>query len=91
MMVTIKLPSSLRPFAGGQPEVSVAGKTVSEALGQLLDSYPALRQHITTEDGRLRPFVNLFLGDENIMALQGLETPLKTGDRLLLLPSIAGG
>jgi molybdopterin converting factor small subunit len=90
-MATIKLPSPLRPYAGGQQEVLVAGDTVSEVLGQLLESYPALRQHLMNSEDQLRPFVNLFLGDENIMELQGLATPLKAGDRLLLIPSIAGG
>ena len=90
-MATIKLPTPLRTYAAGQTEVSVAGDTVSEALGQLLERYPALRQHLMNGDGQLRPFVNLFLGDENVMELQGMATPLKAGDRLLLIPSIAGG
>jgi molybdopterin converting factor small subunit len=90
-MATIRLPTPLRPYAGGQPEVSVPGDTVSEALGQLLMSYPALRPHLMNGDNQLRPFVNLFLGDENVMELQGMETPLKSNDRLLLIPSIAGG
>ncbi len=90
-MVTIKLPTPLRPYAGGQAEIPVAGDTVSEALAQLLESYPPLRQHLMNDKDQLRPFVNLFLGNENIMELQGLATPLKAGDRLLLIPSIAGG
>ncbi len=90
-MVTIKLPTPLRPYAGGQQEVSVTGDTVFQALEQLLASYPGLRPHLMNGDDRLRPYVNLFLGGENVMELQGLDTPLKTGDRLLLIPSIAGG
>ncbi len=90
-MATIRLPTPLRPYAGGQPEVSVAGGTVSEAIGDLVTSYPALRQHLMNGDNQLRPFVNLFLGDENVMDMQGLDTPLKSSDRLLLIPSIAGG
>jgi adenylyltransferase/sulfurtransferase len=90
-MATIRLPTPLRPYAGDQPEVSVAGSTVSEALAALVTSYPALRQHLMNGDNQLRPFVNLFLGDENVMDMQGLDTPLKSGDRLLLIPSIAGG
>ncbi len=90
-MATIRLPTPLRPYAGGQPVVSGAGGTVSEAIGDLVTSYPALRQHLMNGDNQLRPFVNLFLGDENVMDMQGLDTPLKSGDRLLLIPSIAGG
>ncbi len=90
-MATLRLPTPLRPYANGQAEIPVAGDTVSEALGQLLASYPALRPHLMSGENALRPFVNLFLGDENVMELQGLQTPIKATDRLLLIPSIAGG
>jgi adenylyltransferase/sulfurtransferase len=90
-MTTIQLPTPLRPYANGQAEVPVTASTVSEAINQLLASYPALKPHLMNGDNQLRPFVNLFLGDENITELQGLQTPLRAGDRLLLIPSIAGG
>jgi adenylyltransferase/sulfurtransferase len=64
---------------------------VSEALDDLLMNYPALQPHLLNGQGELRPFVNLFLGEENIKDLQGVETPLDEGDRLILIPSIAGG
>jgi molybdopterin converting factor small subunit len=57
----------------------------------MLTQYPAMRPHLTNNDGQLRPFVNLFLGENNVRDLQGLATPLKDDDRLLLIPSIAGG
>jgi len=53
--------------------------------------HPSLRQHLYNSSGQLRPFVNLFLNEDNIKDLQGLETPLQEGDRLMLIPSIAGG
>ncbi len=90
-MTTIRLPAPLRPYANGQAEVSVAGSTVSEALSQLLANYPALKPHLMNGENQLRPFVNLFLGENNVNDLQGLATPLKENDRLMLLPSIAGG
>lgn len=90
-MATIRLPTPLRPYAGGQSEVIVAGATVSDALNSLFASYPNLRQHLMNGDNQLRPFVNLFLGEDNVNDLQGLETPLRENDRLVLLPSIAGG
>jgi adenylyltransferase/sulfurtransferase len=90
-MITIRLPTPLRPYANGQAEVSVPGSTVSEALCELLAAYPALKPHLMNGNDELRPFVNLFIGDENITDLQGLQTPVKAGDRLLLIPSIAGG
>jgi adenylyltransferase/sulfurtransferase len=90
-MATIRLPTPLRTYASGQAEVKVAGGTVSEALESLFASYPALRPHLINGDNNLRPFVNLFLGENNVNELQGLQTPLKESDRLMLLPSIAGG
>jgi molybdopterin converting factor small subunit len=90
-MATIRLPTPLRPYASGQTEVEVIGGTVSEALDSLFSSHPALRPHLVTSDNQLRPFVNLFLGEDNVNELQGLQTPLQASDRLMLLPSIAGG
>jgi sulfur-carrier protein len=90
-MVIIRLPSPLRPYAENQIEVKVAGATVSEALDALVTLYPSLRPHLLNDLGEPRPFVNLFLGDENVNQMQGLKTPLKESDRLMLLPSIAGG
>ena len=62
-----------------------------QALKELTDQYPALHPHLFSEEGELRAFVNLFLNDEDIRHLQGQATPLKEGDRLMILPSIAGG
>jgi len=90
-MATLRIPTPLRPYTEGQSEVSVPGQTVAEALNQLIAQYPALEQHIFNGDGQLRPFVNLFLGEDNISDLQGLDTPLTESDRLILIPSIAGG
>lgn len=90
-MATIRLPTPLRPYAGGQTEIEVTGGTVSEALESLFGSHPALRPHLVNEENQLRPFVNLFLGEDNVNDLEGLRTKLQPGDRLMLLPSIAGG
>lgn len=90
-MTIVRLPTPLRPYASGQSDIEVKGSTVSEALESLLGSYPALRPHLLNNENQLRPFVNLFLGEDNVNELQGMQTPLKEGDRLLLLPSIAGG
>jgi molybdopterin converting factor small subunit len=90
-MVAIKIPTPLRPYAGGQSEVAVQGKSVAEAMENLMSQYPSLRPNLTNGDGKLRPFVNLYLGQNNIRDLQGLETPLKESDKLVLIPSIAGG
>jgi molybdopterin converting factor small subunit len=90
-MPTLRIPTPLRPYTEGQSEVSVRGGTVGEAMQDLVDQYPAMRPHLFNGDHELRPFVNLFLGDENIREMQGVETPLKEDDQLLIIPSIAGG
>ncbi len=90
-MPTLKIPTPLRPYADGQSVVTVQGGTVAEALRDLVAQYPALEKHIFSEEGELRPFVNLFLGQEDVRHLQGEETPLKEDDVLRIIPSIAGG
>mgnify|MGYP001362257444 FL=1 len=90
-MPTLRIPAPLRSYTNGQSEVTVNGQTVEEALQDLLKKYPTLKPHLYNSNGGLRPFVNLFLGENNIKDLQGLGTPLKEEDRLLLIPSIAGG
>jgi sulfur-carrier protein len=90
-MAIIRLPTPLRPYANGQAEVPVQGQTVSAVLDGLLASYPALRPHLLDNQGQLRPYVNLFLGEDNIMENQGLQTAVRENDRILLIPSIAGG
>lgn len=89
-MAQIRIPTPLRPYAGGQSAIAVTGSTVGMALNDLTDQYPDLRQHLF--DGpQLRSFVNIYLNQEDVRYLQGAETPLKEADTLLIIPSIAGG
>lgn len=90
-MPSLKIPTPLQSYTGGQREVSVQGGTVAEAMDDLVAQYPALRPHLFNGKAELRPFVNLFLNEESIRELQGLSTPLSETDRLMLIPSIAGG
>ena len=90
-MPVIRIPTPLRPYVNGQSEIPVQGQTVADAMENLLSQFPAMRPHITNGDGQLRPFVNLFLGENNVRDLEGLATPLNEGDKLMLIPSIAGG
>ena len=90
-MTTIRIPTPLRAYTGGQSEVPITGTTVSQAIAELTTRHPTLKPHILQDDGELRPFVNLFKGEDNVNNLQGLDTPLAESDRLLLIPSIAGG
>jgi molybdopterin converting factor small subunit len=90
-MPTIRIPAPLRTYTAGQSEVALQGDTVQALVQDLVVKYPNIKPHLFAADGTLRPYVNLFLGEENIKDLSGLETPLKIDDRLLMIPSIAGG
>lgn len=90
-MTTIRIPTPLRPFTGGSKEVPVDGMTVGAALAELADRYPAIRPHLYNGDGALRSYVLLFHNDRDVRDLQGLGTPVASGDRLMIVPSIAGG
>ena len=90
-MPTLKIPTPLRPYAEGQSEISVQGQTVLEALHDLTQQFPSLEKHLFSTEGKLRPYVNLFLGDEDVRYLQGVETSLQEDDKLRIIPSIAGG
>ena len=87
-MIGVRLPTVLRPFAGGAERVEVEAQTVAEAFAAL-DA--PLRRRLTDEQGAVRRHVNIYLGDDNIRDLDGLKTQLNDGDELLILPSVAGG
>ena len=89
-MAKIRIPAPLRPYAGGNNSVAVAGGDVSAALDNLGQQFPELRQHLFDGE-KLRSFVNLYLDKQDIASLQGLATPLTDSDTLLIIPSIAGG
>ncbi|MDO9347833.1 MAG: MoaD/ThiS family protein [Anaerolineales bacterium] len=90
-MPVLKMPTPLRSYVNGRGEVTVTGTTVGEAMQSLVAQFPALKLHLYNGEGQLRPFVNLFIGESNIKDLQGLGTSLGEDDKLLLIPSIAGG
>ncbi len=90
-MTTLRIPTPLRPYTEGQSEVQVSVNNVAEAIDELLRRYPALKPHLYNDQEQLRSFVNLFVNDDDIRNLDGVQTPLKDGDRLMILPSIAGG
>ena len=83
-MATIHIPTPLRPYTDGNASVDVGGSTVGEALA-------GLTKHLRGDNGKLRSFVNVYLGDEDIRFLDKEATPLGEGDELTIVPSIAGG
>lgn len=89
-MATIRIPTPLRAYTEGASDIDVSGETVGEALSNLVDQHPDLRAHLFQDD-ELRSFVNIFIGDEDIRFMQGLETEIDADDSLRIIPSIAGG
>jgi len=90
MAVRVKIPSQLREATGGESTASVDGATVGEVLDALYARYGELRSRIA-EDGGLRRFVNVYVGGEDIRFTEGLDTPVKDGDEVTILPAVAGG
>jgi molybdopterin synthase sulfur carrier subunit len=90
-MAVLRIPTPLRPYVEGKSEIPVTGETVNDALAGVTGQYPGLKPHLFTQEGQLRTFVNLFVNEDDIRNLSGLNTPIRETDRLLLIPSIAGG
>lgn len=91
MAVTVRVPTPLRRITNGQGEVQVQASTVREAIEKLEESYPGFKERLVDEQGEVRKFVNLYVNDEDIRFLKGLDTNLKDGDVLSIVPAIAGG
>ena len=91
MAVTVRIPTQLRPLSGGSSEVSIDGTTVAEVLKALEAAYPGFADRLFDDTGRLRRFVNVFLDDEDIRFLEGVETPVPAGATLSIVPAVAGG
>ncbi|MBW3536548.1 MAG: MoaD family protein [Actinobacteria bacterium] len=91
MPVTIKLPTVLRPHTGGEKQVEAAGGTVGEVIGDLVDRFPALEDQLFESEKSLRRFVNVYLNDDDIRYVGGLEAGVSDGDRVTILPAVAGG
>jgi sulfur-carrier protein adenylyltransferase/sulfurtransferase len=91
MSVLLRIPAPLRECTGGSAEVEVAPGTVGDALGEVTARYPLLRRHLYEDDGRLRRHVNLYVNRDDVRSLHGESTPIRAGDTVLIVPSIAGG
>ncbi len=89
-MANIKIPTPLRSFTGEQAQIAVTGATVGEAINDLVTQHPELRVHLFN-GSELRNFVNIFVGEDDVRFLDGLDTPIETDTNLRIIPSIAGG
>jgi molybdopterin converting factor small subunit len=90
-MALVKVPVPMKAYTENQTEFHISGSTVGEVVEKLVALFPAVRDYILNDRQQLRPFVTIFVNQENIRDLQSLETPLKDDDRLMMIFSIAGG
>jgi sulfur-carrier protein len=89
--VEVRLPTVLRTHAGGASVVQVDGSTVGEVLAKLVAEYPGLAGQVVQDDGTLHKFVNIYVNDDDVRYLDGVETPVPDGAELSILPAVAGG
>ncbi len=90
-MATVRIPPVLRPSVGGIKEVDADGENVGDVLRALADQHPATQTQIFSDGGELNRYVNVYLNDEDVRVLGGLDTPVGAGDVLVILPAMAGG
>jgi MoaD family protein len=90
-MAIVRIPPVLRPQTGGEAEVDVTGSTVGEVLRALTSAHPDTESQLFGADGDLNRYVNVYLNDEDVRVLQGLETGVSDGDTVVILPAMAGG
>jgi sulfur-carrier protein len=91
MPVRVKVPTIMRNQVGGEPVVEGSGPTLGDLLDDLDRRFPGFKQRIVTEDGGIHRFVNLYVNDEDVRYLGSLETAVKEGDTVSILPAVAGG
>jgi MoaD family protein len=90
-MATVRIPPVLRPSTGGAKEVDASGDNVGDVLRSLADEHPSTQSQLFADGGELNRYVNVYLNDEDVRVLEGLQTPVGTGDVLVILPAMAGG
>jgi sulfur-carrier protein len=91
MSVSVRIPTILRTYTGGAAEVTAEGETLREVIAGLDASYPGLGGRILDEGGKLRRFVNVYVGDEDVRLAQGLDTKVPPGTQVSVIPAVAGG
>ena len=91
MEVHVRIPTPLKKLAGEQDTIKAKGRTVGEVIQWLTEAYPGLTERLRDEQGELRRFINIYVNDEDIRFIQNLETPVNEGDRISIIPAIAGG
>ncbi|REF35930.1 ubiquitin-like small modifier protein 1 [Thermasporomyces composti] len=91
MSVKVRIPTILRTYTGGASEVTAEGETLAEVLDSLETKYPGIRARVLDENGKLRRFVNVYVGEEDVRFASGLQTPTPDGTQVSVIPAVAGG
>ena len=91
MAVEVRLPTVLRTHAGGASSVQLSGAILGDVLAKLVAEYPGLAGQVVQDDGSLHKFVNIYVNDDDVRYLQGLDTPVPDGSEISILPAVAGG
>jgi molybdopterin synthase sulfur carrier subunit len=91
MSATVRIPTILRSYTGGASEVSAEGSTLAEVLDSLESNYPGIRGRVLDDAGALRRFVNIYVGDDDVRFIGGLQAPVPDGAKVSIIPAVAGG
>ncbi|MDZ4742376.1 MAG: MoaD/ThiS family protein [Verrucomicrobiota bacterium] len=91
MAIQVMIPTPLRKFTQEQDTVNAEGTTIRELIDSLDANYPGIKERLLSPDGQIPRFLNIYLGDEDVRHLQQLDTPVKDGDAISIIPAIAGG
>lgn len=91
MAATVRIPTTMRPLTGGEKQVSVEPGTLSEVISALESAHPGMGERLLDDDGGLRKFVNVFVDDDDVRYLDGLDTPVGDNITVSIIPAVAGG
>ena len=91
MAATVRIPTTMRPLTGGEKQVSVEPGTLADVIGQLESAHPGMGERLLDEDGSLRKFVNVFVDDDDVRYLDGLDTKVADDITVSIIPAVAGG
>ena len=91
MSVTVRIPTTLRPLSGGASTVHVEGSTLAEVLSALNNAHPGFSDRLFDQEGKLHKFVNVFVADDDVRYLDGLNTNVPSGETVSIIPAVAGG
>jgi len=89
--IAVRIPTPLQKLTGDQGEIQLDGEKLSEIIDGLEKEYPGIKDRLCEESGKLRRFVNIYVNEEDVRFLDGLDTPVKDGDEVSIVPAIAGG